>query len=94
MCVPFHVVNIFDDFDDQVDVFNELFPDSLSKYAPIKRIKIKLFTNPFILPEIKQLMKTRGSWEKRCVKQTTNSTRTLFDFFRQEVKQEMRIAEI
>ena len=22
MCVPFHIVNIFDDFDDQVDVFN------------------------------------------------------------------------
>ena len=52
MCVPFHIVNIFDEIDGQVDVFNELFLDTLSEHAPIKRIKIKSRPNPFITPEI------------------------------------------
>ena len=66
MCVPFHIVNIFDEIDGQVDVFNELFLDTLSDHAPIKRIKIKSRPNPFITLEIKQLMKTRDSWQKKA----------------------------
>ena len=66
MCVPFHIVNIFDEIDGQVDVFNELFLDTLSEHAPIKRIKIKSRPNPFITPGIKQLMKTRDSWQKKA----------------------------
>ena len=31
--VPFHIANIFDDFNDQVDVFNKLFLDTLSEHA-------------------------------------------------------------
>ena len=66
MCVPFHLVNIFDEIDGQVDVINELFLDTLSEHAPIKRIKIKSRPNRFITPEIKQLMKTRDSWQKKA----------------------------
>ena len=66
MCVPFHIVSIFDEIDGQVDVFNELFLDTLSDHAPIKRIKIKSRPNPFITLEIKQLMKTRDSWQKKA----------------------------
>ena len=73
MCVPFHVVNIFDEIDGQVDVFNELFLDTLSEHAPIKRIKIKSRPNPFITPEIKQLIKTCDSWQKKARK--TNDKR-------------------
>ena len=83
MCVPFHIVNIFDEIDGQVDVFNELFLDTLSEHAPIKRIKIKSRPNPFITPEIKQLIKTCDSWQKKARKtndkrQTTNSIEALF----------------
>lgn len=53
-CVPFHIIDIFDDFDDQVDVFNTLFLGTLKEHSPIKRIKIKSHPNP--TPEIKQLM--------------------------------------
>ena len=78
MCDPFHLVNIFDEIDGQVDVFNELFLDTLSEHAPIKRIKIKSHPNPFITPEIKQLIKTATAGKKRRVKQTTNSAEALF----------------
>ena len=68
MCVPFHLVNIFDEIDGQVDVFKELILDTLSEHAPIKRIKIKSRPNPFITPEIKQLIKTCDSWQKKAHK--------------------------
>ena len=93
MCVPFHVVNIFDEIDGQVDVFNELFLDTLSEHAPIKRIKIKSRPNPFITPEIKQLMKIRDSWQKKARKTNDKLHWNAFRFFRQEVKREIRIAE-
>ena len=51
--VPFHIANIFDDFNDQVDAFNKLFLDTLNEHAPVKRIKVKSRPNPFITPEIK-----------------------------------------
>ena len=56
--VPFHVISVFDDFDDQVDTFNTLFSEILNEHAP------------FVTPEIRQLMKTRDKWHKRAI--TTN----------------------
>ena len=57
--MPFHVISVFDDFDDQVDTFNTLFSEILNEHAPVKRIKIKSRPNSFVTPEIRQLMKTR-----------------------------------
>ena len=39
--VPFYIVNIFNNFDDQVDVINKLFLYTLSEHVQIKRIQIK-----------------------------------------------------
>ena len=38
--VPFHIISMFDDFDDQVETFNALFTDILDDQAPLKRVKI------------------------------------------------------
>ena len=80
---PFHMVNFFDDISDQVDVYNTLFLDVLNEqvdvyntlfldvlneHAPIKKIKIKAKPNPFVTPEILQLMKTRDNWHKSAIK--------------------------
>ena len=91
--VPFHIADIFDDFNDQVDVLNKLFLDTLSEHAPVKRIKIKSRPNPFITPEIKQLMKTRDSWQKKARKTNDKLHWNAFRFFRQDVKREIGIAE-
>ena len=40
-CVPFHMVEFFNDFDDRLYAFNCLFLEALNDHAPIKRIKIK-----------------------------------------------------
>ena len=62
--VSFYVANIFDNFDDRVDVFNTLFLDTLNNHAPLKRIKIKSRSHPFITSEIKKLIETRDNWHK------------------------------
>ena len=91
--VPFHMVSFFKDLDDQVDTFNILFHDVLNKHAPIKRVKIKSKPNPFITPEIRQLMKTRDNWYKRARKTKDRLLWNAYKFFRQEVKLEIRLAE-
>ena len=82
MCDPFHLVNIFDEIDGQVDVFKELFLDTQSEHAPIKRIKIKSRPNPFITPEIKQLIKTCDSWQKKARKTNDKQQTPLRRFLR------------
>ena len=91
--VHFHVISIFDDFDDQVDTFNALFTDILDVHAPIKRVKIKGRPNPFVTTEICQLMKTRDQWHKSAIKSNDRLHWNTYRFFRQEVKPELRFAE-
>ena len=61
---PFHIISLFDEFNDQVEVFNELLLEVLNQHAPIKRVKIKSKPNPLITLEIRQLMRTRDQWRK------------------------------
>ena len=93
-CVPFHMVEFFNDFDDRVYAFNCLFLEALNDHAPIKRIKIKSKPNPFISPEIKQLMNTRDAWHKSAIKSGDKLHWNAYRFFRQEVKREIRFAEM
>ena len=91
--VPFHMVNFFEDISDQVDMYGILFLDVLNEHAPIKRIKIKAKPNPFVSPEIKQLMKTCNNWHKSAMKTNDKLHWNAYKFFRQEVKREIRLAE-
>ena len=90
---PFHIISLFDDFNDQVDVFNELFLVVLNQRAPVKRVKIRYKPNPFITPGIRQLMKTRDQWRKLARKTNDPLHWNGYRFFRQEVKREIRVAE-
>ena len=92
--VPFHIANIFDDLYDHVYAFNSLFLDVLNDHVPIKRVKIKSRPNPFITPEIRQLMRTRDNWHKRAIKTKDQLHWNTYRFFRQEVKREIRLAEM
>ena len=91
-CFPFHMVEFFNDFDDRVYAFNCLFLEALNDHAPIKRIKIKSKPNPFICPEIKQLMNTRDAWHKSAIKSGDKLHWNAYRFFRQEVKRDIRFA--
>ena len=91
--VPFHIVNLFDDPDDQVHAFNCLFQYVLNNHAPIKQIKIHSRPNPFVSTEIKGLMNTRDMWHKRAIKTNDRLHWNAYRHFRQEVKREIRLAE-
>lgn len=93
LLVPWHVVDIFDNVDNKLSVFNKLLMDSLDVHAPVKRIKLKSRPNPFVTSEICALMKTRDGWHRRAVKSKDNRDWNGYRFFRQEVKKELRAAE-
>ena len=89
--IPFYIANIFDDLDDHVYV---LFLDVLNDHAPMKEVKIKSRPNPFVTPEIRQLMRTRDNWHKRAIKTKDRLHWNTYRFFRQEVKREIRFAKM
>ena len=60
----------------------------------MKRVKIKSGPNPFVTPEIRQLMRTRDNWHKRAIKTKDRLHWNTYRFFRQEVKREIRFAEM
>ena len=91
--VPFHMITCFNDLDDQVEAFNNLFLNVLDEHAAVKQIKIKSRPNPFITPEIRQLMKTRDKWHKSAIRTKDKMHWNAYRFFRQEVKREIRLAE-
>ena len=57
--LPFLEVYFTDDVNVKLDLFNQLFLNTLNKHAPIKLIKIRGKSHPFIDDEIKQLIKLR-----------------------------------
>ena len=69
--VPFHIVNLFDDPDDQVHAFNCLFQYVLNNHAPIKQIKIHSRPNA-VSTETKGIMNMRDMWHKRATKTNDN----------------------
>ena len=69
--VPFHIVNLFDDPDDQVHAFNCLFQYVLNNHASIKQIKIHSRPNP-VSTETKGIMNMRDMWHKRATKTNDN----------------------
>ncbi|KAK2564558.1 hypothetical protein P5673_012009 [Acropora cervicornis] len=91
--VPFHMVNYFDYISDQLYMYGILFLDVLNEHALIKRIKIKVKPNPFVSPEIKQLMKTRDNWHRRAMKTNDKLHWNPYKFFTQDVKREIHLAE-
>ena len=91
--VPWNIVEIFDDVDDQLFVFNELFNDVLNEHAPIKTFKVRGRPNPCITPEIRELMKTRNYWQKVAKKTKDPLAWAAYKNFKHEVRREIRIAE-
>ena len=68
--VLWHMVYFFDNIDSQVETFDSLFLDVLDQHLPIKHIKIKSRSNPFVTPEIKHLIKTRDCWHRKAIQTT------------------------
>ena len=62
--LPLYKIYSTHDVNSKLDLFNELFLDTLNRHAPMKYIKIKGRPHKFMGKEIKQLMKNRD----QCLK--------------------------
>ena len=58
--VPWSVINIFDNPDDQVSVFNTLFCEVLDRHAPLKTVRVKKNPAPWITKSIRDEMDRRN----------------------------------
>ena len=63
-CVPWSVIDCFEDVDDKLNASNPLFNPLLAYYAPIKKGKLRSRPNPCATDEIRSLIKTRDYWRK------------------------------
>ena len=90
---PWSIVDIFDDVEDKLHVFNSLFSSILDQHAPIKTFKVRGKPNPCITDNIRALMKTRDYWRKEARKSNDPLAWTAYRNLRQEVKREIKIAE-
>ena len=90
---PWSLVDIFDDTDDKLDIFNSLFHQILDQHAPVKTVKLRARPNPFIDDNIRSLMRSRDHWQ-RLARQTNDPAMwSGYRNFRREVKREIRIAQ-
>jgi hypothetical protein len=59
--VPWCVIDVFDNPDDKVDMFNSLFLDVLDMHAPLKTVRVKKNPAPWISKSIRDEMDRRNA---------------------------------
>ena len=58
-CVPWSIIDVFDDPDDKVEAFDFLFTDVLDCHAPLKTIRVRKNSSPWITKTIQTEMDRR-----------------------------------
>ena len=86
-------MDVFDDVNDKLFAFNELFCDIVDKHAPVKKIKIRGRPLPYVTDEIRHLMKAREDWRKIARKTNDPCAWSVYKNLKREVKREIRAAE-
>ena len=51
--MPWSIIDVFDDPDDKVDAFNNLFNDVLDMHAPLKTVRVKKNPTPIRQSDVK-----------------------------------------
>ena len=66
---PFHLASLLDDPNEIWDVWKSLFLEITNKHAPIRKIKIRSKSSPWISSKLRQRMRKRDFLKKQEVKQ-------------------------
>ena len=91
--VPWSLLDIFDDAEDELYAFNSLFNDILDEHASIKTIKIRGRPNPYVTDEIRELMRTRDQWKRTAKKSKDSYAWRQYKNCCREVKREIQLSE-
>ena len=87
------VIDIFEDTDDKLNVFNILYNQVLDQHAPIKTIKVNTRPVPFMNDNIRALMKTRDKWQKLAKQRNDPVAWSAYRNYKHEVRRELRLAQ-
>ena len=56
---PWYIIETSEDVEDCLYAFHQLFEQILDRHKRVQKVKIRGRPNPFITPEIRELMRTR-----------------------------------
>ena len=69
---PFHVATIFDDLDDSLWLWNKIFLQIANEHAPMKQVKVRSQSLPWITNDIRQKMNRRFKLYKEALNTNDN----------------------
>ena len=69
MAIPWSVLECFEDINDAVAIWNELFIDVANRHAPLKKIRMKSASKPWISKDLREQMAERD-YAKRIAKKS------------------------
>ena len=92
--IPWNTLDLLDPLDAKVDSFNDLFQTCLENFAPVKTIKIKRRSVPFINEDIKEQIFIRNNLHK--IARRTGLVEDWYGFKQQrcKVKLALKAAEV
>ena len=70
--IPFSVIDIFDDVNDKLFVFESLYMDVVNKHAPLKRVHLRGNQVPFMTKQWRQEIRYRNRLWKKYLKERTD----------------------
>ena len=68
--IPFHVMDVFDDADDKLFVFESLYNDVVNEHAPVKQVYVRGNQVPYMTEEWRKAIRHRNKLWKKFSKQT------------------------
>ena len=90
---PFHIAAVFEDNDDVLCAWNQLFKGVCDIHAPLKEIKVRSVSSPWINNSIRLKMNRRFKLFKRAVETKDTNTWAEYKRLRNEITSDNRKAK-
>ncbi|CAB4035193.1 Hypothetical predicted protein [Paramuricea clavata] len=91
--IRWHILDIFDNTEEKVETFNNLFSSVLDSHAPLRTVKISAKPIPLMTPEIKDLMIARDRSHRKARRSGVERDWSEFKEKRRITKQQLRARE-
>jgi hypothetical protein len=92
--LPWENIYKLKDINEKVELFNDLMMNVYETCVPLKTVRIKKHTNPWMADELKQLLKERDRLRKVFAKSKNPDDYEVFRKHRNKVKQKVRNAKV
>ena len=91
---PFHFASLMDDPNEMWDVWKSLLLEVINKHAPMRKIKVKSKSSPWITAELGRKMRKRDFLKNQAVKQNSHQAWNDYKKARNEVNASIREARV